>query len=1309
MTTNPQLDRDTQGAQMTRTLIETLREYPQDLCLPDLLEKQVQQRPEALAVVDEDRGLTYRALDRASTMLANDLHHRGAARDECVGVFIEPSLELMVGIWGILKAGSAYLALSPDYPVDRLRLMIEQSRTRILVCSAALQTRLFALAPPGTLVVTCDDAAFAPTETGGAERCRADGPRPNSLAYVIFTSGSTGKPKGVMIEHHSIVNQMLWLADVHRISPRTKILHKTLISFDAAQWEILAVAIGALVVMGAPGIHRDPQGIIDTILRHRVTALQCVPTLLQALLDTDAFHRCTSLTQVFSGGEALTRQLAADCLAMLRQCELVNLYGPTECTINSSAYAVDMRTVKDGSHAVSIGKPVRNTCYHVLDERRQPVGIGEVGELYIGGKQLARGYLYRDDLTAERFSDDPFCGHGHAKLYRTGDLVRVSADGNVHFAGRSDRQVKWRGVRIELQEVEHRIQEHLWVKSAAVLLIKDNLVAFIELNPRQAALMDQGNHVAHHQSKQSGTQVRKQLENPGCREAADLAGRPVLELPGKTPTARQKRRVFARKTYRTYDGPPVRKADILRLLAGPPRVTAARRACKSRRLDRLRFAQFGALLRYFGQFHSKDRLLPKYGYASPGALYATQMYVEIDGLWGLTAGYYYYHPVEHQLVLIRAKTAQAAQAMPQIKLHFVGKQQAIEPIYKNNIREVLEIEAGHMVGLFQAILPAYGLGICDLPYEPQAKDHLDCALDDFYLGTFGLVPHVERATDDDFDIYVQSHSGKIADLPAGLYHHVAGTLRKVSDEMVLKNQVIAINQQVYERASLGITLISRTGKEWMRYIELGRKLQLLQMNDGKLGFMSSGYSSKTGHDLPSAQRIDSILRGLGRAGGPSYFCVGGRISDAQRASQGMQEDLVHTQGPAEMIKEDLAQKLHSGMMPNRFVILDELPQTVNGKVDLQALAQLDVASADRPFVAPRTPAEARLAELWKEAMKLEAVSVQDNFFYDLGGNSLHVMGLVPRIEEVFQRALPLRILHDAPTIEQLAHVVVTAGTTSSRLLPLQSDGTRLPVYCWPGLGGYPMSLRPLATRLGRDRPFLGVQVYGLHSDEVAYRRLGEMAAHDIALIKQRQPRGPYTLWGYSFGARVAFETAYQLEKAGDVVEELFLIAPGAPRVRGGAAPGGAASYADRGYLTILFSVFSRTIVGPELEECLRTVRDEASLIAFICKRHGDLAPQLVQRIAQVVATTYALQYAPGELAQRRLAAPITVFRATGDHDSFIEGGAAPVALTVIQLEADHYGLLQEPGVDELVRMIRSRRRAAHALRAGLSDRVNTTV
>lgn len=1252
--------------------------------LPVLLRSRASLRPESIAVSSGDEHLTFRQLADRSAELAAYLQSLGVTADDFVGIFMDPSIDLMIGVWGALSAGAAYLPLSPEYPAERLKYMIADSGTKVVLADAALRSRLMELAPADVTIVEVDDAR----EYAGVAN-PSDAAGPDNLAYTIYTSGSTGKPKGVMIEHRSIVNQLQWLANTHGLDERTTILQKTPLSFDAAQWEILAPACGTRVVMSAPGAYRDPEQLLELILGHGVTTLQGVPTLLQALVDTDELHRCTSLTRIFSGGEVLPKKLAAQLLDTLPGCTLINLYGPSECTINASSFVVERDSTLAGAPSIPIGTPAHGVTFYIFDDKGAPAAVGEIGELHIGGVQVARGYVRRPDLTAERFVENPLAGDGGPdRLYRTGDLARWNADGTVEFVGRRDNQVKLRGYRVELDEIRAAVELHEWVKRAEVVIRDDprtgaNLVVFTEVDAKEAAVMDQGNHGAHHQSKQSKLQVKAQLSNAGCCKDAALAGCQRIDLPGRTPTTEQRRVVFGRKTYRFFEGGDVAMADILKLLDAQPAIADARG------VDSLMLAELGGILRYFGQFHSNERLLPKYGYASPGALYATQLYLEISEVAGLASGTYYYHPLEHQLVLV----APGATNGPRLRLHFVGRRSAIEPVYRNNVQEVLQIEVGHMLGLFDAVLPAYGLAVG--AFDPTAQPCKDLGdPEDFRLGSCDIVPIAGRAAADPVEVYVQAHEGRIADLPAGQYRYSAGTLERVGDELVQKRHVIAINQQTYERASFGITMLSHSASVWTRYVDLGRKLQQLQMNDLGLGFMSSGYSSESGHDLPSARRISDIL-GAGD-GSAFYFVVGGRVSNAQWSSEGMGEDAVHMKGPAELIKDDLAQRLPHYMVPNRVTVLDAMPLTANGKVDVKALQKLDESMSrlcTGPIEEPRTATEKAIARLWRATMHRDDVSIRDDFFA-AGGNSLSAVVLINKINRQLGTALPLQVLFEAPTISELAaRVDRDGGKGCSRLVPLRPEGEGTPIYCWPGLGGYPMNLRLLAANAPADRPVFGIQASGINAGETVCPSLSEMAAKDVEMIKKHQPEGPYTLWGYSFGARLAFEVAYQLEQLGDQVDHVFLMAPGMPSLPfpGRVAADAESSFDDRLFVAVLFSVFAGGLAHPALSACLDTATDEDAFVAFIAEHFDHLDGELVGRITAVVRETF---HFPVTLDRRRIAAPITIFTAQGDEISPLENseGLSTTPRTVVRLGADHYSLLRAAGIDELAQAIRARLR-----------------
>ncbi len=1256
-----------------------------DTNIVNLFRNQIEENSQNIAISFQNKNITYQELGKQSLTLALFLQHQGVALDECVGLFVDPSIELMVGVWGILESGAAYLPLSPEYPEDRLIYMLEDSRCKMIVVQDELVDRLSTLVSEDVKLITFSQVThFYKANKNLQYTMLSQQASSHNLAYVIYTSGSTGKPKGVMIEHKSISNQMDWLSNQFSLNSDSTILQKTPMSFDAAQWEILAPCCGAHVVMSEPGTYKNPEKLVDTIIRHNVSILQGVPTLLLALLDVENFTQCLSLNQIFSGGEALSKHLAIEMTEQLPHCRMINLYGPTECTINSSAHVVNVDELHESTESISIGTPIQNTQYYILDNNNVPVTGDTVGELHIAGIGLARGYLHREDLTADCFITHSFNDEdNNITLYKTGDLAYWNEDGTVQYSGRVDNQVKLRGYRVELDEIKSLIVTHDWVNNAAVFLKKDkytgyqNLISKIELNPREAALMDQGNHDSHHQSKQSRSQVKMQIANIGCRQDIDDLNKAVIDLPGKIATDEQRKTVFARKSYRFFEGGDICKDDLLELLNS--KINYAHYA----QLTDLSYDNFGQIFRFFGQYLSEKRLLPKYGYASPGALYATQMYLELNGIGNLAPGYYYYHPVHHQLVLIAEKKDSG---LVECAIHFVGKKSAIEPIYKNNILEVLEMEAGHMVGFFDNILPSYGLSIQASSYVPETIDLFDVDKDDYYLGCFNIISGKDDVMSDEVSLYLQAHSGQVSNLKAGKYLYKNGDLTLISSDIILNKHVIAINQSPYERASFGISIVSTTKQDWLEYINLGRKLQSLQMNDLNIGFMSSGYSSKTGNNLPSAKRIKHILN---KDVGPSYFVIGGPISDAQIHCEGMNEDLVHMKGPSEIIQDDLAKFLPAYMMPNKIEVIDKMPLTANGKVDIKALLEIEPDDIHSDHIEPTNDVERTVLDIWKKGLKRERISIDADFF-ELGGNSLIAVSVINKINMALSCDLPLQIVFSSPTIQKLAQVINHQDSHSmSRLVPFQTEGKGSPVYCWPGLGGYCMNLRLLAEKIGTDRDFFGVQAYGINTGEIPYETITEMAEKDVAMIKQHQGDGPYTLWGYSFGARVAFEACYQLEQAGDVVENLYLIAPGSPKVEQESNQENEANFSNKQFLTILYSVFMGTIKSNSLVECLSTVETKEDFINFICGLNNQLEVGLVMRIIDIVMMTFEFSYSFNELKQRQLKAPIKIIKATGDDYSFIENNdvLSSIEPVIEEIEANHYTMLKTKHIDQLVAVL----------------------
>jgi amino acid adenylation domain-containing protein len=446
-----------------------------------------------VAIIFEDRQLTYDELNRRANQLAHYLKKLGVGPEVLVALCMQRSLEMVVGMIGVLKAGGSYLPLDPAYPKERINFMLDDSRAAVILTQESA-VHIFeqvswntATGVPKLGVQRCAAKVIFldlewPEIAKESEDTLESRARADNLAYVIYTSGSTGKPKGVMITHEAACKHMLWMQSEYPLGDDDCVLQKTPFSFDASIWEFYAPLLaGARVALAPAHGHQDSRLILELIVEHRVTVLQLVPSMLKAILAEEKFENCRNLKRLFCGGEVLTADLAAKFLERV-DVELYNLYGPTEATIDATCGRCKGTTTS--GNGVPIGRPIANTQTYILDSHLNPVPIGVVGELHIGGIGLARGYLNRRELTAEKFVANPFGDQPGARLYKTGDLARYLPDGNIEFLGRTDNQVKIRGFRIELGEIEFVLAQHPAIEQAVLLAREDapgdtRLVAYI--------------------------------------------------------------------------------------------------------------------------------------------------------------------------------------------------------------------------------------------------------------------------------------------------------------------------------------------------------------------------------------------------------------------------------------------------------------------------------------------------------------------------------------------------------------------------------------------------------------------------------------------------------------------------------------------------------------------------------------------------------------------------------------------------------------------------------------------------------------
>ncbi|HTI08338.1 MAG TPA: amino acid adenylation domain-containing protein, partial [Puia sp.] len=459
---------DARRHQLLFSFNDTAVDYPVDGTILDLFESQVERTPDAIALIFEQQQLTYGQLNEQANQLGHYLRHLGVREETLVPVCMERGLKMIIGMLGILKAGGAYVPIDPEYPEDRILYMIEDTGGQIFLSSQACRDKLPQRV--GQHIILTDHPRIAEQPVTAP----ANSLRPENLAYVMYTSGSTGQPKGVMIEHRSVVNLVYSQVEPLQLRAGIVVFQFASFSFDASCYEIFCTLLqGGQLVMATQDVIQDPEALCSVMDRHQVELITLPPSYQSVIQDN-----VLSLRTMVSAGEMLPANLARHLLG--KGIRLINAYGPTENTVCAVLSISPLGT----NGQVTIGKPISNVQIYLLDRYLRPVEAGVIGEIYIGGLQVGRGYLNRPELTATRFITDPFSGETGDRMYRTGDLAKWSEDGDIIYVGRTDDQIKLRGYRIELGEVESVLQLAPGVTQAVVMSREDGegqsyLVAYI--------------------------------------------------------------------------------------------------------------------------------------------------------------------------------------------------------------------------------------------------------------------------------------------------------------------------------------------------------------------------------------------------------------------------------------------------------------------------------------------------------------------------------------------------------------------------------------------------------------------------------------------------------------------------------------------------------------------------------------------------------------------------------------------------------------------------------------------------------------
>ncbi|WP_143674485.1 non-ribosomal peptide synthetase, partial [Streptomyces sp. HG99] len=1089
--------------------------------LAELFTRQAARTPDAPAVTDGETSLTYAELDSHANQFAHELIARGVRPGDSVAVLLRRSVVTVTTVLALTKAGAAYVPLDERHPAERIRHVLTDTGARLLVTDDLTGPR------PGA--EACELIRL--TSLGHPEADPGDPEatvHPEAAAYVMYTSGSTGIPKGIVVSHRNVAALALDPRFDGRAHERV-LLHSPT-AFDASTYELWVPLLNGGTVVVAPAGDLDVPTLQQVIVEQRVTALWLTSSLFDVVVD-HAPECLAGVRQVWTGGEAVSgtsvRRVQEACPSLT----VVDGYGPTETTTFASCHPVTTRY--DGGPVVPIGRPMANMRTYVLDAGLQPVAPGVIGELHIAGAGLARGYLHRPGLTAERFVADPYAPDPGARMYRTGDLVRQNPQGVLEFMGRADHQVKIRGFRIEPGEIEAVLADHPDIAQAAVLVHEDQpgntrLIAYIVTNTDATTSSDE--------EERSQIGEWKDLYNslyaePGSEFGEDFSG-----------------------WNSSYDGEPIPLTDM--------------REWRAATIERIKALKPGRVLEIgVGTGLLLGGLAPEceeyWGTDfSPTVVEALRRHVDAD-------------PELARRVTLRAQAAHEHGELPQG--HF-------DTIILNSVVQYFP-NAGYLEQVveqaFRLLAPGGAVFIGDIR-NPRLLRTFTSAVQAACADDVGDTTAVRRAVEQ--RLVLEKELLVDPEYFTALAHHIpdlAGTdiqLKRGTSHNELTRY--RYDATLYKTGITPHPLTDTPTRPWPR--DLGALAEQLRTARPERLRVTGVPNSRIAHDLavqhaleagtaptgplvpgvdpedlhrlgeehgywtaiswsthdPAAVDITYVRRGLlGEGVAVGTYASAGAAGPGTPLSSWTTSPAAGRDTGALLIalREHTRRLLPDYMRPAAIVPLDRLPLTANGKLDRAALPAFAPERADIGR-APATPQEQVVCELFAEVLGRPVVGVDEDFF-DLGGHSLLATRLMARLRAAFGVELGLRSLFEAPTPGGIAARLEVDDSDGSYevVLPLRARGSRPPLFFIHPGGGISWSYSALIKQLGPQYPLYGIQARGLARPEPRPGSIEEMAVDYADQIQSVQPHGPYHLAGWSFGGLCAHALAAEFRRRGEPV------------------------------------------------------------------------------------------------------------------------------------------------------------------------------
>ena len=1078
-------------AELHQLLVEwnnTKLDYCQKLCVHQLFEAQVEQNKDAIALVFENKQLTYEQLNNRSNKLARYLHKLGVGAEILVGLCVERSLDMIIGMLAILKAGGAYLPLDPSYPPERLSFMLQDAQVPVLLTNEQYIERL---GKHSSKIISLDkdwERISQESEDNPSSNVTAD-----NLAYVIYTSGTTGKPKGVKIEHRNLLNLIFWHQKAFAVSPLDRVTQVAGVAFDACAWEVLPyLSAGCSIYLIDEEIRIVPEKLREFLISKSIT-ISFLPTPLAEKILLLDWSNNAALRILLTGGDKLHQSPLAEY-----PFQLVNNYGPTENTVVTTSGIVAVREkedppnppVKGGQEgsvdvaasgnaiAPAIGRPIANTQVYVLDSHLQPVPIGVAGELYIGGAGLARGYLNRPDLTAEKFISNPFSNQPEARLYKTGDLVRYQPDGNIEFLGRLDDQVKIRGYRIELGEIEAVLSQHPAVLQTVVMTREDaagenRLVAYVALNTEFQLNEDSNSALMQDEQILQWQMLYNETYN---QSAADID--PTFNIVGWN-SSYTNQPIPAKQMREWVDN---QVAQILALQ--PSRVLEI--GCGT---GLLLFRIAPHCTKYCGTDFSSASLnyIQQQLAQLPQVTLLQKMATDFEGVESeafdtviLNSVVQYFPSIDYLVRVLEGAINAIApggfifigdvRSLPLLQAFHASVQlaQAEPSLTREQLQQRVEMQMFQETEL--VIDPAFFTALKQrFPQISDVQIQLIRGRSHNELTQFryNAILHIGTEIDSERTPLNPPVSGGSKNTPApsplrgGLGRGSSLDWHENNLNVSAVHQLLIDNQpellSITNVPNARVTAAVKTA-EWLsgaaEFKTAGQMREALQK------LQNSGVDPEDFYSLDVPYNVDISWSDSGTDGRYDVAFVSKEIdkkttlplSPKLRSLQSYANNPLQAKAARKLIPQlqtYLTQKLPEYMVPSAFVVLESLPLTPNGKVDRRALpapepVKLELAGN---YVAPQTPVEEVLVKIFAEVLGVKRVGIHDNFF-ELGGHSLLATQLVSRVRDAFGVELPLRSVFEAPTIAELSKAIASFQQTTTQskapaLVPISRENRRM--------------------------------------------------------------------------------------------------------------------------------------------------------------------------------------------------------------------------------------------------------------------------